>query len=159
MDHLGDVSNQGDWKIPSSLNPLEGVTLSCSQNVKLGLYFPVLNHFLSELDRRFSSSNLDLMKLLDACNPLSPKFLDSALLSDLASRYDLNHELLPNESLLAKRALQGEAETILDIFNQLLKLQTAFPTLTQIFKIALTIVVSTAQCEKSFSALTGIKTH
>ena len=51
------------------------------------------------------------MKSLDACNPMSMKFLDSELLSDLASKYNLSHELLPNESLLAKRALQGEAET------------------------------------------------
>ena len=42
--------------------------LSCSQSIKLNIYFPVLDHFLSELDRRFSTSNLDLMKSLDACN-------------------------------------------------------------------------------------------
>ena len=119
----------------------------------------MLDHFLSELDRRFSNSNLELIKSLDACNPSSSQFLDSILLSDLASRYDLPHELLPNESLLAKRALQGVAETVLEVYHELLKLQTAFPTLTQIFKIALTIVVSTAQCERSFSALTRIKTH
>ena len=126
------------------------------------IYFPVLDHFLSELDRRFSTSNLDLMKCLDACNPLSSQFLDSVLLSSLASKYNVNHEFLSNETLLAKRALQEnekEAESVLEVYHQLLQLQTAFPTLTKIFKIALTIVVSTAQCERSFSALTRIKTH
>ncbi len=133
--------------------------LNCSQSVKRNIYLPVLDHFLSELDSRFSTSNLNLMKSLDACNPLSTLFLDSVLLSDLALRYGLSHELLPNESMLAKRALQGEAETVLEVYNEILKLQTAFPTLTQIFKVALTIVVSTAQCERSFSAFTRIKTH
>ena len=150
-------------KIQLSWNPLEDTcnsdeTLNCSQSVKLNIYFPVLDHFLAEMDRRFSASNLELMKSLDACNPLSKHFLDSSLLSDLASRYGVSQNL-PNECLLAKPALQGEPQTVLEVYHQLSKLQTAFPTLFQIFKIALTVVVSTAQCERSFSALTRIKTH
>ncbi len=133
-------------------------TLSCSHSVKLNIYFPVLDHFLSEIDRCFSASNLELMKSLYAYDPLSTHFLDSSLLSDLASRYSASQNLLPNECLLAKRALQGEPQTVLEVYYQLFKLQTAFPTLFQIFKIALTIV-STAQCERSFSALARIKTH
>uniref|UniRef100_A0A1X7VLG9 HAT C-terminal dimerisation domain-containing protein n=1 Tax=Amphimedon queenslandica TaxID=400682 RepID=A0A1X7VLG9_AMPQE len=35
----------------------------------------------------------------------------------------------------------------------------AFPTLTQIFRMALTLAVSTAQCERSFSALKRIKNY
>uniref|UniRef100_A0A1X7V429 Uncharacterized protein n=1 Tax=Amphimedon queenslandica TaxID=400682 RepID=A0A1X7V429_AMPQE len=83
-------------------------SLSCGQSIKLNIYFPVIDHLLSEFDRRFSASNLDIMKSLDGCNPLSSKFLDSALLSTLALKYNLNHEveLLPTECLLAKRALQ-----------------------------------------------------
>ena len=71
-------------------------------------------------------------------------------------------KLYPWLEYSAKRALQEnekEAESVLEVYHQLLQLQTAFPTLTKIFKIALTIVVSTAQCERSFSALTRIKTH
>ena len=41
-------------------------SLGCSQNVKVNIYFPILDHVLSELDHRFSNSNLDLMKFLDA---------------------------------------------------------------------------------------------
>ena len=70
-------------------------SLSCGQSIKLNIYFPVLDHCLSEFDRRFSTSNLDLMKSLDGCSPLSSKFLDSALLSSLALKYKLNHELPP----------------------------------------------------------------
>ena len=104
------------------------------------------------------------MKSLDGCSPLSSKFLDSALLSSLALKYKLNHELPPNECFLAKRALkenEKKPESVLEVYHQLLPLYRlhAFPTLTKIFKIALTIVVSTAQCERSFSALARIKTH
>ena len=94
-------------------------TLNCSQSVKLSIYFPVLDHFLAEMDRRFSTSNLELMKSLDACNPLLKHFLDSSLLSDLASRYGVSQNLLPNECLLAKPALQGEPQTMLEVYHQL----------------------------------------
>ena len=77
-------------------------SLSCGQSIKLNIYFPVLDHLLSEFDHRFSTSNLDNMKSLDGCNSLSCKFLDTVLLSSLALRYNLNHELLPNQCLLAK---------------------------------------------------------
>ncbi len=84
----------------------------------------------------------------------------------LASLYcePLNNqlELLPNECLLAKRALQAQeekSEFVLEAYLQLLQLQSAFPSLIKLFKKALTIVVITAQCERYFSALGRIKTH
>ena len=55
------------------------------------------------------------------------------------------------------RALDGkEMESINDVFVELLPLKAAFPVLIQ---IALTIVVSTAECERSFSTLRHTKTY
>ena len=137
--------------------------LSCSQSIKVNIYFPVLDHILSELDRRFSTSNLDLFKSLDACNPTSSNFLDSSLISSFASLYGLNddaQQLLPTECLLARRTLESkQAESVSEVYTYLLPLESGFPTLKKLFQIALTLVVSTAQCERSFSALARIKTH
>jgi hypothetical protein len=69
---------------------------------------------------------------------------------------------LANEYLLAKGVLSQsnqEDDSVTNAYRRLLPLKSAFPTLTKLFQIALTIVVSTAQCERSFSALTRIKTH
>ena len=134
-------------------------SLSCSESMKVNVYFPILDCILSEFERRFSNSNLDVMKSLAACSPTSSHFLDSLLLSSLASLYDVNHEQLQNECLLARRTLLFQEGTVLEAYHQLLKLQSAFPTLKTLFQLALTIAVSTAQCERSFSALTRIKTH
>lgn len=38
-------------------------------------------------------------------------------------------------------------------------MQAAFPTISKLFAVTLTLVVSTAQCERSFSTLGRIKTH
>ena len=49
-------------------------------------------------------------------------------------------------------------ETINDVLQEVYLLKEAFPTLVKLLKIVLTIAVSTAQCEQSFSALKCIKT-
>ena len=123
-------------------------SLSCSESMKVNVYFPILDCILSEFERRFSNSNLDVMKSLAACSPTSSHFLDSSLLSSLASLYDVNHEQLQNECLLAHRTISSTFKTPIGI-----------PNIENAVQLALTIAVSTAQCERSFSALTRIKTH
>ena len=62
------------------------------------------------------------------------------------------------ECTLAKRTLQNkEMESINDVLREVCLLKEAFPTLVKLLQIALTIAVSTAQCERSFSALKCIK--
>ncbi len=70
----------------------------------------------------------------------------------MASLYSLSDDPLSTECHLAKR-------TLADVYSFLISLQTAFPTLTKLLRIALTLAVSTAQCERSFSALKRIKTY
>jgi len=64
------------------------------------------------------------------------------------------------ESTLAKRTLaKAEMENVGDVFLELTPLRAAFPTLLKAVHIALTISVSTAQCERYFTALKWIKTR
>ena len=70
--------------------------------------------------------------------------------------------LLTSECLLAKRTLEDkrvELESVMDVFKAIVPLETAFPTLKKLLQVSLTLVVSTAQCERSFSALKRIKTY
>lgn len=101
-------------------------SLSCSDSIRINVYFPVLDHILSEFERRFSNSNLDLMKSIDACNPLSPHFLDSSLLSSLASLYNICNEQLSNECLLAKPILKDKAETLFEAYTHLCQCKLLF---------------------------------
>jgi len=50
-------------------------------------------------------------------------------------------------------------ETISDVILQLQPLEAAFPTMAQLLQIALTICVSSSQCERCFSALKRIKSY
>ena len=135
-------------------------SLSTSEQYKRELYFPVLDAFLSELARRFDSKNAEVMSGIQACNPTSEDFLSVPLLTPFAQLYGFDGVVLEMEAKLAKRTLQTKKlEHTSEVLLALIPLKDAFPQLTKLVRIALTIAVSTAQCERSFSALKRIKTY
>ena len=135
-------------------------TVETSESYKISLYFPILDAIISELRNRFDNKNLDLMRAIQCCNPSSSQFLEVDCLLPLIESYScLNKDHVTMECTLAKRTLQNkEMESINDVLQEVYLLKEAFPTLVKLLQIALTIAVSTAQCERSFSALKRIKT-
>ena len=131
-----------------------------SEEYKRELYFPVVDAFLSELRRRFDDKNMDVMCGIQACNPHSKNFLSLSVLMPLAEMYSFDKEVLEMEVKLVKRTLETkELEHIGDVFLALVSLKAAFPEFTKLVRIAMTIAVSTAHCERSFSALKRIKNY
>ena len=64
------------------------------------------------------------------------------------------------ECKLAKHTLNGkQLDEVINVLHELSPLRTAFPLLVKLIQIALTIAVSTAHCERSFSALKRIKSY
>ena len=107
-----------------------------------------------ELDLRFSNLSLSLMKSVQAS---SPKSCNSSL-QPFIEHYDLNNTDLVVELTQAKKVLQGkDIVTIAGAIHQLLPLKAAFPELLKLLQIALTLCISTAQCERTFSCLKRIK--
>ena len=135
-------------------------TMATAESYKISLYFPILDAIITELRNRFDSKNLDLMRAIQCCNPLSAQFLDIEHLLPLVESYScLNKEYLTMECRLAKQTLQNkEMQSINDVLQQVYLLKAAFPNLVKLLQISLTIAVSTAECERSFSALKRIKT-
>ena len=133
--------------------------LSTSEQFKISVYFPILDAMLSELDHRFTDKNLELMRAIQACHPQSIHFLQQDKVLPLANSYSLNSDCLSMECSLVKRTLKNDIENISDLLLELRSLRSAFPTLIRLLQIALTVVVTTAHCERSFSALKRIKTY
>lgn len=134
--------------------------MSSSQHYKVNVYFPVLDSILSELKSRFNHSNIEIMKAISSINPQSKNFLDPSTLKPLASVYNLDYNCLSMEVILAKKTLANyELKKVNDVFLELLPLKNAFPTLLKLVQISMTIAVTTAHCERSFSALKRIKTY
>ena len=134
--------------------------LSASDIYKTSLYYPVLDVFLAELSQRFDQKNLDLMRAIQACHPQSENFLNLSTLQPLIDTYDLQVDALTVETTLAKQTLQGkDLNCINDVFLALTSLDCAFPVLIKLLRIALTIAVNTAQCERAFSTLKRVKSY
>ena len=101
------------------------------------------------------------MRTIQACSPMSEKFLYPSALQPLIELYDIDKESIHMEAKLAKKTLgqKDNLEHISDVFKSLIPLKDAFPELVKLVKIAMTIAVNTAHCERSFSALKRIKTY
>ena len=135
------------------------VTNVASDEYKVKFYFPVIDSFLAEISRRFDAKNLNIMKAIHSCHPTSKFFLKTDVLQPLVDSYDLPKDKIEMEASLAKRMLEGkELATIGDVLLQLKPLSSTFPNLSKLVRIAMTIAVSTAQCERSFSTLKLVKT-
>ena len=76
--------------------------LTTSQEFMVGLYYPVLDAFLMELNHRFSGRSLELMKAIHACNPQCSQFLEPEQLQPLVDCYSLDSESVRMESILCK---------------------------------------------------------
>ena len=124
------------------------------EQYKVDLYYPVLDSFLAEINHRFTSQNVQLMKAIQACSPHSNNFLDPESLTTISEAYCLDGDSIRIE---ARRSLrEKEMDDLSDVICELYPLKSAFPTIFKLLHIALTIVVSTAECERSFSALKRI---
>ena len=135
-------------------------TVATSEQFRISLYFPILDAMISELQRRFSDKNLKIMKAVQGCSPNSPHFLQPKTLLPLAESHGLDMSLLSIECSLAKNTLKAkDLDSINEVLLEISSLKEAFPTLLKLLQIALTIAVSTAKCERSFSALKRIKSY
>lgn len=79
---------------------------STSYQYKVNIYYPVIDAFLTELGRRFSEKNVEIIRKISALNPNSPSFLDYTLIEPLANSYNLTTERLQSELMLARHSLK-----------------------------------------------------
>ncbi|KAI6658354.1 Zinc finger MYM-type protein 1-like [Oopsacas minuta] len=100
------------------------------------------------------------MKAIQAFNPNSGNFLEAAEIDEFAQAYNIDSHHLNLESKLAKRAMIAfKLESINSLLLKLLPLETAFPNLVKAIRIAITIGVSSAHSERSFSTLNRVKNN
>ena len=150
-----------DSVVLESTGSRERTSLNPRESYKIDHYFPILDTFLAELGNHFDSKNLNIMSAIQACHTKSKTFLDLNALQALVDIYELDVSNLRSEVDVAKRTLESkkDLETTSDVFLSLIPHKDAFPTLLKLVRITLTIAVSTATCEHSFSTLKLVKSY
>lgn len=130
------------------------------------IFYPIVDTILGELDRRFSKDNCDIMRGIQALDPKSKSFLQEAAVFRLGEMYasdseDLGHELHQTRRLLQRKQQSGmpNLSGIVELAIFLEPHKDVFHELFRLCKIAIALPVSSAACERSFSALKLIKTH
>ena len=125
------------------------------------LFFPVLDKFLVELQHRIDGKNLAIMNGIAACSPSSCKFLAYDDLKLFAENYNIATESLEVEVALLSRIVPGrlDIDSLVSFRNYLYSSQPAYESVFKLTQIALTIAVTSAECERSFSTLKRIRTR
>jgi len=132
---------------------------------------------ISEFERRFDTAQRSVMHGIQALNLASEHLLDMAHINPFAEAYnaditDLQHELYQAKRLIERATIKYEWDTDaakpaicekpptspVSFIAFIARYGDAFHELHGLGRIAITLPVSTASCERSFSALRHIKT-
>ena len=134
---------------------------STSDELKTVLFFPVLDKFLVELEACFDNKNLIIMNGIAACSPKSNKFLLYEDLRMFANSYNISTDNLKVEVSLLSKVIpdRSDISSLASFRKYLYSSQPAYESVFKLTQIALTIAVTSAECERSFSSLKRIKTR
>ena len=141
------------------------VALDDKASFRNHVYLPVVDNLLSEFERRFDNVQCSVMRGIQALNPTSEHFADVSHIRPFAEAYnadlvDLEHELHQAKRLIERLDDKGSEKpnSLVSFISCISAYGEAFHELHRLGKIAIALPVSTASCERSFSALRHIKT-
>lgn len=144
--------------VTSTLGQREYQTSTAAQSLKQKwasqLYFPVLDTLLGECSRRFSAESMDIAKSVDAVFKCDFKGAES-LISQYSSLLSINPKLAQ-----AEMAMVTSKITRIGISMDNIKAELGsghYPNFHKLFRLALSLPVGTATCERSFSAMRRIR--
>lgn len=129
------------------------------EEFKVNFFYPILDALLAELRSRFAKDTCQIIRGTSALSPKNKVFLREEVLREMASHYgcveeDLKCELHQTKKLLErKRAAGVRVESMVDFANLMLPYRDAFFEIYKLICISLTLSVSSAGCERSFSCL------
>ncbi len=133
---------------------------------RTSFFYPVIDSMLNELNRRFANTNCELMRSIQSLSPQSDAFLKESNVFSFGRLYnaeidDLGHELHQFKRVLDRKIQSGEVKkpcSTVELVCFIEPYREVFFELFRLCKIAVTLPVSSASCERSFSTLKLIKT-
>lgn len=148
-----------------NLQHLEREPISEKDEFRVKIFMPALDHILSEMNNRFGN-NSEILSGIDVLHPNSNSFLNFDHIKKLASHYKIDTELMQAEFKILKNAIPNyekennmQVNNILQFLDFLKKYKLAFPETFKIVSISVTVPVSSAGCERTFSCLRRLKTY
>ena len=145
--------------------PVERTPVTTSDAQRTHLYYPVIDRLVGEMRRRFSTEAGGVLTGVSALSPKHASFLDKKCLQPMAQFYGVTEENLTAElhqiqRLLERKKAQGHVvNDTLEFLALMRPYRDAFVDLYRLMCISLTLPVTSASCERSFSCLRRIKNY
>jgi len=132
------------------------------------VYLPVLDNLCSDFERRFDETQCSVMRGIQTMNPTNEHFAELEQIRSFAEAYDadvvdLEHELHQVKRLIARLESKVGDETsakpdsLVTFVSFIVRYGDAFRELHRLGNIAVALPVSTASCERSFSAFSALR--
>ena len=135
-----------------------GVDMDPKLYYKSQLYFSALDKMLVEFNAHFFDFNKSIMKAVQATSPNSPNFLQLSALEPLINHYELDKDDVHPELIQARKLIQNyNPSSISELIDILNPLKAAFPLLLKLLQVVLTLTVTSATYERSFSSFRRTK--
>ena len=172
---VGNMQPRWRKQLPPSLQdsvvmehlPSQQQAVMGKEDIRIHVFLPILDSMIAEMDRRFSVENCSMMKGLKSLNPTSTDFLCLEKVQLFGTFFDadikdLNHEVPQAKGLLDRKFTKLGKEvpqSLLEFTTFIEPYRDVFSELFRLCKIGVTIPVSSASCELSFSTMKLIKTY
>ena len=132
------------------------------RDYKEQVFDKVIKLFVDELEKRFDTTVCDILRAMASLVPQSTHFLDFETLKPFVIHYSLDAKLLKSEidvfSAQYKNAEPG-CKSLLDVLQFVEPFKTCYAQLYKAIVTAVTIPITTAENERSFSCLKRTKTY
>lgn len=144
---------------------LESESILERSDFRVKIFVPALDRILSELSNRFGNHS-EILSGIDVLHPKNENFLNLEQVQTLASHYKIDIDLMQAEFKILKNAIPNhekenniQVENILQFLDFLKKYKLVFPETFKIVSISVTVPVSSAGCERTFSCLRRLKNY
>lgn len=132
---------------------------------RIKIFLPTLDIIITELRCRFEQNSTVLIAI-SCLNPKSKSFLCFEKIKSLALHYNVDVDILQSELKILPntlKAYESQNQCIIDSLIKLTELldtyKLAFVQMHKLCVIALTIPLSSAACERTFSCMRRLKTY
>jgi hypothetical protein len=117
--------------------------LSTSTDFMNKIYFSLIDCMLVELNDRFSSKTLSLIKSISTVYPESENFLNIEDVDEFCRHIDVDSSALKNEFAVIKSMFQSKTiNDVIQFLKELIPYSTAFPQTLLMVKSAITMPIS-----------------
>lgn len=148
-----------------SCTSLESERPTKKDEFRIKIVIPVLDIIIQELNDRFTDND-SILRAMECFSPTSDKFLSYSQLEPAAKHYKFDVELLETQLRLLPKTIElYEKEKKIKISSTMMLLdflevyKNAFWEVYNLCIISITIPVSSAGCERTFSCLRFLKNY